>query len=239
MKYAIHSGKLGDVIYSLPALAHIQGKLLLNWEVRRSEESPLSFQQAQQLAELAEAAGYRAAVWDGRQPFDVDLDEFRKAAAADLTRHLVDCHWVVVSSQPSPHGPWLRLEPRRLAPIIINRTQRYAYNPDFAWGLLRGHNCVFVGMRDEWRAFCRDFFPVAYYPTATLLELARIINGAELFLGNQSFAFAIAEGLDLRRRLEVRPAHPCNDPRTHRGRTFLTQADFACICENLATLRMA
>ena len=128
---------------------------------------------------------------------------------------------------------------RRLAPIIINRTQRYAYNPDFAWGLLKGNDCVFVGLRDEWRAFCRDFFPVAYYPTDTLLELARIVAGAELFLGNQSFAFAIAEGLDLPRRLEVRPTHPYNDPRTLRGRTFLTRADFQSISEETVVLRLA
>jgi hypothetical protein len=239
MKCAIHSGKLGDVLYSLPALAHVQGKLLLNSTVQRTEESPLTFQQAKQLAELAQAAGYPAALWDGRQPIDVDLDEFRKAAAVDLTLHLVDCHWVVVCSEPSPRGPWLSLEPRRLAPIIINRTQRYAYNPDFAWGLLKGNDCVFVGLRDEWRAFCRDFFPVAYYPTDTLLELARIVAGAELFLGNQSFAFAIAEGLDLPRRLEVRPTHPCNDPRTLRGRTFLTRADFQSISEETVVLRLA
>jgi hypothetical protein len=239
MKCAIHSGKLGDVVYSLPALAQVQGKLLLNSAVRRSEESPLTLEQAKQLAELVQAAGYPAAVWNGKQPFDVDLDEFRKAAAVDLTRHLVDCHWVVVSSLPSPRGPWLRLEPRRLAPVIINRTQRYAHNPDFAWGLLEGHDCVFVGMRDEWRAFCRDFFPVAYYPTSTLLELARIVAGAELFLGNQSFAFAIAEGLDLPRRLEVRPTHPCNDPRTHRGRTFLTRADFQIVSGEMGVLHAA
>ena len=46
MKHALHSGKLGDVIYCLPALEHISGKLLLNCVLPRTGEAPLTFQQA-------------------------------------------------------------------------------------------------------------------------------------------------------------------------------------------------
>jgi hypothetical protein len=229
MKHALHSGKLGDVIYCLPALEHISGKLLLNCVLPRTGEAPLTFQHAQQLADLASAGGYQATIWDGQQPFDIDFDRFREAAFASHCRHLVDCHWGLVASGFGPRGQWLQLPPRRLAPIILNRTCRYQPTGDFGWRLLRGADCVFVGLREEWRTFCRNFYPVAFHPTSTLLEMASLIAGAELFVGNQSCAFAIAEGLDVLRCLEVRPEHLCNHPRTPRGRTRLTAGDLEIV----------
>jgi len=225
MKTALHSGKLGDVIYCLPALARMHGKLLLNCRLRRSKDRPLTLAQASQLVELADAAGYRAAVWDGRQLFDVDFDRFRDTALAFRWRHLVDCHWQLVASGDCPRRAWLRLEPHHLAPIIINRTSRYAATDSFAWELLDGADCVFVGLHEEWRTFCRQFFPVPFHPTESLLELASIIAGAELFVGNQSCPLAIAEGLDVYRCVEIRPDHPCSYPRTARGRTQLKAED--------------
>ncbi|HEV3146706.1 MAG TPA: hypothetical protein VGZ47_22660 [Gemmataceae bacterium] len=242
MKYTLHSGKLGDVIYCLPALGHIQGKLLLNCCLPRTDEAPLTVEHAGQLAELAEAAGYQAAIWDGQQPFDVDFDRFRESALAFRWRHLVDCHWDLVSSTSSPRGRWLRLPALQVAPIIITRTCRYPATGLFDWSVLKEADCVFVGLRDEWRTFCRDFFPVPFHPTSTLLEFASVIAGAELFVGNQSFAFAIAEGLDLPRRLEVRPEHLCNQPRTPRGRTQISVADLELVSSGAGrptNLRMA
>ena len=94
--------------------------------------------------------------------------------------------------------PWLVIDqPNRVAPVVLARSARY-HGTAFPWGRVvdatRGRN-VFVGTVAEHKKFCEQFGAVPYYPTADLLELARVIAGAELFIGNQSCPRAIAEGL--------------------------------------------
>ena len=53
-----------------------------------------------------------------------------------------------------------------------------------------------VGFKDEHEAFCSDFaVDIPHIPTPTIAELAAIIAGADLFIGNQSMPYAIAEGI--------------------------------------------
>ena len=58
-----------------------------------------------------------------------------------------------------------------------------------------GDRASFVGTEKEWRDFCFSFGNVARIPTKTMLDLARVIAGAKMFIGNQSAPAAIAEGL--------------------------------------------
>lgn len=100
--------------------------------------------------------------------------------------------------------PWLTpVEPIYISgkPIVINRTDRYLYNCDGAkwheWvqqGL--GDYAVFLGTPDEHEQFEKEFkVKVEYRPVQDLLEMARIIQGCEQFMGNQSVALCIAIGL--------------------------------------------
>jgi hypothetical protein len=56
---------------------------------------------------------------------------------------------------------------------------------------------LFVGSELEAQLFQGFAVPkkIAYQPTANMLELARVIAGARVFLGNQSAPLAIAHGL--------------------------------------------
>ncbi len=54
---------------------------------------------------------------------------------------------------------------------------------------------LFVGLKHEWREFIGHHGYVEYVPTANMLEVAQLIAGSDLFIGNQSCANAIAEGL--------------------------------------------
>jgi ADP-heptose:LPS heptosyltransferase len=57
-------------------------------------------------------------------------------------------------------------------------------------------NGVFVGTAEEHADFVKTTgFAVQYYPVQDFKELADIINGADLFMGNQSAAYSIAMGL--------------------------------------------
>jgi hypothetical protein len=65
-----------------------------------------------------------------------------------------------------------------------------------------------VGSPGEHADFIERFGDVPYHPTANLLELASVIAGSRIFVGNQSSPYAISEGLKVRSVLEgwfVRP----------------------------------
>jgi hypothetical protein len=81
--------------------------------------------------------------------------------------------------------------------VIINRTSRYQ-NPWFPWKEIVQHygsRIIFVGLHHEYTAFIKEYGIVSYRETSDFLELARLIAGSRLFIGNQSSANAIAEGL--------------------------------------------
>ena len=95
--------------------------------------------------------------------------------------------------------PWLTSTPSSSAKgrILINRTGRYR-NPFFKWAEVvkkYRHKLLFIGLHHEWREFCGHFGYVEYLPTSNMLEVAQIIAGCDLFIGNQSCCNAVAEGL--------------------------------------------
>lgn len=109
--------------------------------------------------------------------------------------------------------PWLTpVDPIKIPgkPFVVNRTSRYLYgNPSeewYAWvesGL--GDYSVFVGSEQEHKDFESQFnVKIDYLKTDNLLELARVIQGCEHFIGNQSVALSIAIGLGKSYRCEVR-----------------------------------
>ncbi len=54
---------------------------------------------------------------------------------------------------------------------------------------------VLIGQKDEHVAFEKKFGKVDFYETPNLFEVARVIQAADIFVGNQSCPLAIAYGL--------------------------------------------
>ena len=98
--------------------------------------------------------------------------------------------------------PWLEADAKTIAPIVINRTFRYRCpNGTEQWKrLLEQANIeqtgVFVGNQNEYDDFVQETgFKIDYHPVKDFKELADVIAGADLFMGNQSAAYSIAMGL--------------------------------------------
>lgn len=94
---------------------------------------------------------------------------------------------------------WLTAIPdrRTAGRVVVNRTGRYR-NQHFPWAQVvrhYGHRLLFVGLQHEWKDVCGQFGYMDFMPTSNLLEVAQLIAGSALFIGNQSCAFACAEGL--------------------------------------------
>jgi hypothetical protein len=72
------------------------------------------------------------------------------------------------------------------------------------------HLITFVGLEEEYEVIKRKLPEMKYKSVSNFAELASIILGSELFIGNQSMAYSIAEITGHSRILEVCPtAHNC------------------------------
>lgn len=95
--------------------------------------------------------------------------------------------------------PWLSVTPMHgfSDRIIVNRTNRWR-GQHFPWRTVADfyrEKILLVGTDEEHKDFCRDNGDVEYYPTQDFLEVAQLIAGSALFIGNQSACMAIAIGL--------------------------------------------
>lgn len=98
-----------------------------------------------------------------------------------------------------PMVPWIPAPQDEVitSDVIINRTSRYR-NPFFPWKAIVEHyadRIRFIGHPAEHREFCDRYGDVTYQPTADYLWVARAIAASQLFIGNQSSCYAVAEGL--------------------------------------------
>lgn len=113
---------------------------------------------------------------------------------------------------------WLTIkEPIRSARVVFNRTgagrprHQVYQNPRFPWHYVwekYRKDAVFIGTADEHAVFCATCGKVPHHPTADLHEAARVIAGCDLFVGNQSCCYWLAEGMKKNTVLEVWPEGP-------------------------------
>lgn len=115
--------------------------------------------------------------------------------------------------------PWLTVpEPKRIEgrDVVVNRTTRWlppTLSPKWNQWHIQGvtERAVFVGLESEYNIFRQTVnWDIPWYPTHDLLELAQIIAGANLFIGNQSQALALAIGLGTPYYCEMRRDLPQN-----------------------------
>jgi len=191
-----HSGKLGDIVYGLAAVsAFEEAHFYVN-----ANGAYMSPSAAQSILPLIRAQLYisEADIWNS-QPFDYNLDRFREF---DIYHsNLADCHLQAVGL-PSSHRdrPWLSIDsPTRVknrdvvfARSLVHRGSPGIWEPIYA---ALGHRAFFIGLPTEHEAFVREIGQVPYVPTNNLLDVARLIAGSVLFVGNQSCPLAIAEAM--------------------------------------------
>ena len=199
-----HAGDHGDMIYSLASVAAKGGGVLYikpgTWEVRQ----PATIENAANILPLIRQQSYiQHATFTDRElgHADFDLNDFRKTILGSPNSGSIFTHHLKASGASWPQEkPWLKVDLAvKVAgrPIVVSRSGRY-HNPLFPWSKLfkkRGHQMVFIGTEKEHGHFVGRFGHVPYLQTSNLLEAARVIAGAKVFIGNQSCPMAIALGL--------------------------------------------
>ena len=224
MKSYRHSGTFGDLIYGLAAVKKMGGGLIdlaignletcvARYGYRPDEVDPMhrgrfTDTDYELLLDFLISQPYVDGVtkWHPGDPdSDVDLDRFRGVLFRGFEGNYVQAYHMTFGlpfSAEDLQEPWLEADPVRVAPIVINRTFRYRCpNGTATWQNFLANadivnNGVFVGTREEHEDFVKSTgFPVPYCYTKDFKRLADVIAGADLFMGNQSAAYAIAMGL--------------------------------------------
>ncbi len=237
-----HSGNSGDIIYSLPYVKgiangndvklflhanqpvdfsdqfkHPLGRLMLNEKMIRMLQ-PLFLAQDW----IAECNFYED------QPIDIDLDLVRQAPLPVTKICLPRWYFMVFGATFDLHAPWLKAFPDESVQqtIVVARSSRYhGHKIDYSF-LRRYPDIQFLGVEEEFDEMKKMIPQIKYRPVKDFLEMAAIISGCRLFIGNQSFPFALAEALKANRLLEVSVVCPDVCVNGAKGQQFYFQEHF-------------
>jgi hypothetical protein len=214
-----HSGLIGDIIYAIPAMLalaegrrihlhlHINQKALYGKKMRHYNQGKiLTEKSVEWLAPLllSQPAFAVCDRFEG-QRVDYDLDDFRRYPFDYNTGHICRWYFLTYGITADLSQPWLQVEPDlsfRDA-IVISRSFRYRA-PGISYAFLRKYpRLVFLGLPEEYEDLRSELPGLTYQPVPDFLAFARIVAGSRCFIGNQSFPFAVAEGLKTPRALET------------------------------------
>lgn len=229
-KTFLHSGARGDIIYGLPTIKALGGGVLyISLDAKHYKSKPMDLQDLRWFGELLTGHDYIEDVrpYDVDTHIDYDLDRFR--LLSPLSNVLISRAQLDAFNQNFDLSQsWLdctKIGTLHKADIIINRSTRY-HGP-FSWGEVYPwqDRCLFIGMPDEYTQFTQitGLDGVPYYGVCAYRELAQVIAGSKLFIGNQSFAYSLAEAMKCPRVLEVCSICPNCMPQNDNGYTRLTQ----------------
>lgn len=220
-----HSGTAGDTIYSLAAVKAMGGgdfliaigNLAHELELRGYHSQHIDPAHAgrytvkdfEMLAPLIQRQPYINSVvswYPDNAAADIDLDKYRDVLYRTFEGNIVEAYFRTLDlpfDDKLQSMTWLEADAERVAPIVVNVTPRYRTQPSsdanfkaMAVDAALDKNAVFVGTPKEHQDFVElTGVAIPYRPVKDYLEMANIIAGADLFLGNQSLAYSIAVGL--------------------------------------------
>lgn len=241
-----HSGNIGDIIYALPCMLAIAGDADIHLHLNVHQKAlygkmhhPLgNVMLNEKMVELlqplllSQPKIKTCDVFTG-QPIDVDLDIIREYPLLLDRGNIARWYFWAYGVNYDLCKPWLSVTPDRSVQnaIIVARSHRYhAPGIDYCF-LSRQPEVYFIGLPSEFELMKKMVPRITHLPTDNFLELARLIAGCRLFIGNQSFPFSVAEALKVKRLLEVYFRTPNVTVYGENGYDFCFQPQF----EKLAT----
>jgi hypothetical protein len=199
LSYAM-SGDLGDILYSLRICHQLNDPNSTYYIVDRPFTKPWNKARLEALMPLMEAQPYlgRVVYEEPKESLTHNFTDFRRHLPYSVS--LADIHAAWVGVTLNPYTPWLKVKPSNEmnGKVLVHKSPRYA-NPEFPWRALAdkyGDRMVAVGVEDELHVLVTALGrQVPFRKTKSYLELAELIAGCDLFIGNQSSPCAIALGL--------------------------------------------
>ena len=220
-----HSGRIGDVLYSLYFCKAWQGTFDLHLVTNQLDpptyfkEKPIriSDKDLEFILPLFEYQSYINKVTAGEYfpEGSFKLDVFREQPNICGLKDIRDWYYCLDRSiSPSNKCEAILELPditKKIDKIAICFTDRHkAVCHPSVLAPIRKH-LVFIGFESEWKNFCEECFPVEFQKFNTMLDMAVFMKTCKGFIGNQSGVYTIAECAHILRVL-CRPNEGDNNP---------------------------
>lgn len=218
MKTFKHSGDMGDIIYCLPAIKKMGGGILLldttggigePWCEGQCIDGKTKFNKTafDFIKPLIEAQEYihECREWTPEDKVDVNLNGFRQKFSdpnsRSKTKNLLDLHMDYLGlDEWDPNEAWLK-ETEKVPhdrKIIVCRSPRMQSN--FPWfqsnKFLFRDQAIFMGLDKEHEFFEWTFgIEIPHVKVDNALDMLNKISACDMFIGNSTFALALAIGL--------------------------------------------
>lgn len=225
-----HSGFVSDILYSLPTIKKVcemnNDKAVLHLEINidnPDKDKPghpyspfkLMEEEVKMLRPLLLSQDYieDVVVFDGDlNKVNVDLDLFRTQPINFSGGNISRYYFSMTGISESLEKPTLSIEAneRFNNRIVISRSLIY-HNKNVDWRVLNEIKDVkyyFLGSHMEFKDISTKLDNVSHVDCKNYKEVASVIKGSSLFIGNQNMYYAIAEQLKVKRMLEICPYTP-------------------------------
>lgn len=209
MNIFTHSGDIGDIVYSLPTIRAKGGGKLILFDSPGKTAHGMTKEKVERLRPLLEFQDYIYSLEWSDIPIESSLNGFRDHVRAH--GNLTDAHLATHGlSWEERSTPWIKCDSKKeVYEVIIHRSFRYLNN-NFPWDRVIDtyqDRIGFVGFEDEYKSFTNSFGKVSFVKADNFMELARIIKGSKLYIGNQSSPLSVALGMFHNTIIEVCPNH--------------------------------
>ncbi len=244
-----HFGLIGDIVYAIPAMQtlaqgrnihlhlHINQKSLYKKGMKHQNKGKILTEKSVELLAplILSQPGFVVCDILTDQQVDFDLDYFRKYPFDYNKGHICRWYFQTYGITADLGKPWLTAKPNNEFnnEIIIARSFRYRA-PGISYHFLAAYpNISFIGLKDEYEDLKNQIPDLKYIPVKNFREFAEVIAGCKFFIGNQSFPFAVAEALKVKRVLEVYFECPNVIPEGKNAYEFCYQPQFEKIVKQL------
>ena len=246
----LHSGHTGDLIYSLAAIKELSKTHICKLYIEVNKEMTgfygnhpsgkyfLDERIVKLLLPLVKSQKFlQTAQVYNNEDVDIDLNLFRdipiniRFHSTRWYAHLTGVHF-------NMNEPFIDVDEHESikGKIVINRSPRYR-NEYIKYNFLKDtKNILCIGLKSEFDNLKKEIHNLEFYDSKDFLEMAQIIKSSKFFIGNECFAYSVAEGLKIPRLLEASPDFPVVFPSGNNGYDFYHQNHFEKFFDNFNKL---
>ena len=220
----LHSGRLGDLIYSLATIKELSKshKCRLYIQVEKpmlgphdsSRKTFINKRCGDLILPLLRNQDFLEAVNIYKdEKIDINLDLFRDIP---ISLSFYSSRWFshICGININVENTFLSVKPHELIKnrIIVGRSSRYR-NAYINYKFLRNtKNLLCIGLEEEFQDSKKDINDLEFHECKDFLEMAEIIKASKFFIGNMSLQYIISEALKVPRLLEASPDYPVAFP---------------------------
>ena len=220
----LHSGRLGDLIYSLATIKELSKshKCKLYIQIEKPILGPYDSSRkvfinkrcGDLILPLLRNQDFLDAVNIYKdEKIDINLDLFRDIP---ISLSFYSSRWFshICGININVENTFLSVKPHELIKnkIIVGRSSRYR-NAYINYKFLRNtKNLLCIGLEEEFQDSKKDINDLEFHECKDFLEMAEIIKASKFFIGNMSLQYIISEALKVPRLLEASPDFPAAFP---------------------------